>query len=100
VFQNHPTGMEQSAQDALSSLQENANWHHVNNLELARAVLAILPSSSSALLTSPEEAANSVKEAPFQAAGVGTRRQRNPLIHNLLTDRPVFSSSLPVGRLG
>ena len=76
------------------------NWHHIENLELARSVLTILPPSSSVLLTSPNEAANSGKELPFQATGVGTRRQRNPLIHNLLTDRPVFSSSLPVGRLG
>jgi amino-acid N-acetyltransferase len=60
----------------------------------------MLPRSSSALLTTPEEAANSGKDTPFQAARVGTRRQRNPLIHNLLTDKPVFSSSLPVGRLG
>jgi amino-acid N-acetyltransferase len=74
--------------------------HHLQNLELARQVLAILPPSSSALLTTPDEAANSGKDAPFQAARVGTRRQRNPLIHNLLTDKPVFSSSLPVGRLG
>lgn len=79
----------------------NSN-HHLENLELVRKVLAILPRSSSALMTTPDEAANSGRnpDAPFQAAGVGTRRQRNPLIHNLLTDKPAFSSSLPVGRLG
>lgn len=76
------------------------NWHHIENLELARSVLSILPPSSSVLLTSPDEAANSGKEMPLLTTGVGTRRQRNPLIHNLLTDRPVFSSSLPIGRLG
>ncbi|KAH6716801.1 mitochondrial amino-acid acetyltransferase [Leptodontidium sp. MPI-SDFR-AT-0119] len=76
------------------------NWYHLQNLQLVRSVLSMLPPSSSALLTTPEEAANSGKDAPFQAARVGTRRQRNPLIHNLLTDKPVFSSSLPVGRLG
>ncbi|RDL33697.1 putative Amino-acid acetyltransferase, mitochondrial [Venustampulla echinocandica] len=76
------------------------NWYHLQNLELARSVLTMLPPSSSALLTTPEEAANSGKETPFQAVGVGTRRVRNPLIHNLLTDKPVFSSSLPIGRLG
>lgn len=75
-------------------------WHHLQNLQLVRSVLSLLPPSSSALLTTPEEAANSGKDAPFQAARVGTRRQRNPLIHNLLTDKPVFSSSLPVTRLG
>ncbi|CZR62497.1 probable Amino-acid acetyltransferase, mitochondrial [Phialocephala subalpina] len=77
-----------------------STWHHLQNLQLVRSVLSILPQSSSALLTTPEEAANSGKDAPFQPARVGTRRQRNPLIHNLLTDKPVFSSSLPVGRLG
>ena len=76
------------------------NWIHLRNLQLVKWVLSMLPRSSSALLTTPEEAANSGKDTPFQAARVGTRRQRNPLIHNLLTDKPVFSSSLPVGRLG
>ncbi|RDW79668.1 putative amino-acid acetyltransferase [Coleophoma cylindrospora] len=76
--------------------------HHLENLDLVRKVLSILPPTSSALLTTPDEAANSGKlpEGPFQATGVGTRRKRNPLIHNLLTDKPAFSSSLPVGRLG
>jgi amino-acid N-acetyltransferase len=76
------------------------NRIHLRNLQLVKWVLSMLPRSSSALLTTPEEAANSGKDTPFQAARVGTRRQRNPLIHNLLTDKPVFSSSLPVGRLG
>lgn len=78
------------------------NHIHIRNLDLVRNVLALLPPSSSALLTTPEEAANTRKRhstTPFSASGVGTRRQRNPLIHNLLTDKPVFSSSLPVGRL-
>ncbi|PBP16723.1 acetylglutamate synthase [Diplocarpon rosae] len=76
------------------------NWYYLQNLQLVRSVLSMLPPSSSALLTTPDEAANSGNDAPFQAARVGTRRQRNPLIHNLLTDKPIFSSSLPVGRLG
>jgi amino-acid N-acetyltransferase len=78
------------------------NSKHLENLQLVRSVLSMLSPSSSALLTTPDEAANSGKQpdTPFQAAGVGTRRQRNPLIHNLLTDKPVFSSSLPMGRLG
>jgi amino-acid N-acetyltransferase len=75
-------------------------WIHLQNLQLVRSVLSMLPPSSSALLTTPDEAANSGRDVPFQAARVGTRRQRNPLIHNLLTDKPVYSSSLPVGRLG
>ncbi|RAL61243.1 hypothetical protein DID88_010322 [Monilinia fructigena] len=73
---------------------------HLDNLKLVRRALAILPPSSSALITTPDEAANSGKQPEFMAAGVGTRRQRNPLIHNLLTDKPAVSSSLPAGRLG
>lgn len=75
---------------------------HIQNLQLTRSILSMLPPSSSALLTTPNEAANSGRErdSPFQATRVGTRRQKNPLIHNLLTDKPVFSSSLPVSRLG
>jgi amino-acid N-acetyltransferase len=80
----------------------NPGKQHLENLQLVRSVLSMLPPSSSALLTTPDEAANSGRQpdTPFQAGGVGTRRQRNPLIHNLLTDKPVFSSSLPMGRLG
>ncbi|TGO56787.1 hypothetical protein BCON_0073g00210 [Botryotinia convoluta] len=80
--------------------QDQRMKFHLDNLELVRSALAILPPSSSALITTPDEAANSGKQHEFKAAGVGTRRQRNPLIHNLLTDKPAFSSSLPVGRLG
>ncbi|SLM40831.1 acetylglutamate synthase [Lasallia pustulata] len=75
---------------------------HLRNLKLLRNTLALLPSSSSALLTTPEEAANSGKRSTSlsPSPGVGTRTQRNPLIHNLLTDKPIFSSSLPTARLG
>ncbi|KAL8735211.1 MAG: hypothetical protein Q9166_001087 [cf. Caloplaca sp. 2 TL-2023] len=73
---------------------------HLRNLDLLRNTLAVLPPSSSGLLTTPEKAAN-LDRRPQDASvnpGVGTRRQRNPLIHNLLTDKPVFSSSLPSSR--
>jgi len=91
-----------SQTDAIKQPPPPCSKYHLENLELVRRVLSMLPPSSSALLTTPDEAANSGKEpdTPFQAAGVGTRRQRNPLIHNLLTDKPVFSSSLPMGRIG
>jgi amino-acid N-acetyltransferase len=92
--------VESLSQRPAAEKPSKGNLHHLKNLELVRQVLSMLPPSSSALLTTPEEAANSGKDVPFQAAGVGTRRQRNPLIHNLLTDKPVFSSSLPIGRLG
>lgn len=82
---------------------------HKANLDIVRNTLALLPSSSSALLTTPTEAANlapaergAADEADdvFGYVGsVGTRRSQNPLIHNLLTDRPVYSSSLPIGRI-
>ena len=73
---------------------------HVKNLELLRDTLALLPPSSSAFLTTPEAVANSQNRPPLASEGprVQTRRQRNPLIHNLLTDKPVFSSSLPSHR--
>lgn len=77
---------------------------HFDNLELAKNTLAILPSTSSALITTPQEAANlqpsSGEGSTLGFVGsVGTRRRHNPLIHNLLTDRPSHSSSLPLGRI-
>ena len=73
---------------------------HVRNLRLLQNTLALLPPSSSALLTTPQDAANSGRplKKSSRSLGVGTRRQRNPLIHNLLTDKPVLSSSLPSSR--
>ena len=70
---------------------------HIKTLELLRNALALLPPSSSAFLTTPEAVAKSQSRPtlPSEAARVRTRRQRNPLIHNLLTDKPVISSSLP-----
>ncbi len=73
---------------------------HVRNLELLKNSLALLPPSSSAFLTTPDAVANSQSRPPLASQGprVRTRRQRNPLIHNLLTDKPVYSSSLPSHR--
>ncbi|KAL1876500.1 Amino-acid acetyltransferase, mitochondrial [Diaporthe australafricana] len=80
---------------------------HMRNLDLAKDTLAILPSTSSVLITTPREAANlhSRSEDAYEGGvmgfvgTVGTRRSHNPLIHNLLTDRPTHSSSLPLGRI-
>jgi amino-acid N-acetyltransferase len=74
----------------------------IATLELLHAVLGMLPPTSSALVTTPIDAAKSGDGADksFQVSSVGTRRQRNALIHNLLTDKPAHSSSLPKGRLG
>lgn len=100
--ENNPSKLESLplSQIDLPLKQDSRVRFHLDNLNLVRSTLAILPPSSSALITTPDEAANSGKQPEFKAAGVGTRRQRNPLIHNLLTDKPAFSSSLPVGRLG
>lgn len=83
------------------SIDFTSTEYHIKNLELLKNALAILPPSSSALLTTPQAAANSgqtPQQSSPQILGVGTRRKRNPLIHNLLTDKPVFSSSLPPTR--
>lgn len=73
---------------------------HLSNLGLLKEALALLPPSSSGLMTTYEEAANyGMNTQTTDASGVGTRRQKNALIHNILTDKPAYSSSLPSGRL-
>lgn len=73
---------------------------HVANLDLLQRCLALLPPSSSALLSTPIEAATlpPTIDHGLPILGVQTRRPRNPLLFNLLTDRPLISSSLPVAR--
>ncbi|EEH47109.2 amino-acid acetyltransferase, mitochondrial [Paracoccidioides brasiliensis Pb18] len=75
---------------------------HLDNLKLLHGTLTYLPPSSSGIITTPQDAANSASPPrdPSELSSVGTRRQRNPLIHNLLTDKPSHSASLPAGRLG
>lgn len=70
---------------------------HLQNLHAVQKALKILPSSSSALIIDPAEAAISSQAAFMDtpSTGVRTRRSKNPLIHNLLTDKPMISSSLP-----
>ncbi|KAH0845079.1 hypothetical protein AYO21_01660 [Fonsecaea monophora] len=82
-----------------SSTEGNVSQKHASNLKLFRDALKMLPPSSSGLLTTPLEAANSTRLNDTRGSGVGTRRQKNPLIHNLLTDKPAYSSSLPTSRL-
>lgn len=84
-----------------ADLQYSSIDIHIQNLELVKNALALLPPASSAFLTTPDAVANSESRPPLASQGprVRTRRQRNPLIHNLLTDKPVFSSSLPSNRL-
>ncbi|MCJ1328769.1 Amino-acid acetyltransferase, mitochondrial [Thelotrema lepadinum] len=95
------TGQDPSNQ-SLSSCSDRppAINNHRSNLQLARDTLALLPPTSSALITSPQAVARSdTKSSSSPSPGVGTRPQRNILIHNLLTDKPLFSSSLPTSRL-
>lgn len=102
----HPTA-EQEANDSLTYAGDSSNHAHLKNLELAKNALAMLPSTSSALITTPREAANmhprmeniDGRTTMGFVGTVGTRRSHNPLIHNLLTDRPSHSSSLPLGRI-
>jgi amino-acid N-acetyltransferase len=70
---------------------------HVKNLDVVHRALRLLPPSSSAIIITPAEAAISSQAAlqKSSSAGVRTRRSKNPLIHNLLTDKPMTSSSLP-----
>lgn len=100
-------------QDTLETQQQeteqsdDSKANHLENLRLVKSALAILPSTASAVITSPTEAANlrlpQIHGQGFIAnpvtGDVGTRRWQNPLIHNLLTDRPIYSSSLPLGRI-
>lgn len=74
---------------------------HIENLRLSQKALAMLPATSSGIISSPTDVANSAQTPQAVASdvsNVGTRRQRNPLIHNLLTDKPLLSSSLPMSR--
>ncbi|SMR51275.1 unnamed protein product [Zymoseptoria tritici ST99CH_1E4] len=71
---------------------------HRANMDLIRRCLTLLPTSSSALIVTPNEAASASRRSTAPTLGAGTRRQKNPLIHNLLTNKPLISSSLPVSR--
>ncbi|KAF6841921.1 acetylglutamate synthase [Colletotrichum plurivorum] len=88
----HPSGSEARR----GKLPPIVRQQHARNLQLAKNVLSMLPSTSSAIISTPSAAANK----PIQEfTSVTTRNRQNPLIHNLLTDKPVFSSSLPIERV-
>ncbi|KAK0250092.1 hypothetical protein B0A54_01784 [Friedmanniomyces endolithicus] len=73
---------------------------HTANLRMLSNCLRMLPPASSGLIISPYEAASSSQSSTQDSTiGTGTRRQKNTLIHNLLTNKPMVSSSLPTGRL-
>jgi amino-acid N-acetyltransferase len=76
---------------------------HLENLQLLKQSLQLLPPSTSGIIATPTDVADSARpplQETLSVSRVGTRRQRNPLIHNLLTDKPLHSSSLPSSRLG
>jgi amino-acid N-acetyltransferase len=94
-----------------SDLSPGTSETHRRNLAIVKDILELLPSTASALITSPILAATisrpeAVGPQPSPLgleyggfATVKTRPTRNPLIHNLLTDKPVYSPSLPVEKL-
>ncbi|KAI0198954.1 N-acetylglutamate synthase [Astrocystis sublimbata] len=73
---------------------------HLANAKLAKDALSLLPPTSSVIITTPQEAAKErmPEDDLVDIALVGTRRGKNPLIHSLLSDKPVQSSSLPTER--
>jgi amino-acid N-acetyltransferase len=74
---------------------------YLQTLECIQRCLTLLPPSSSALLTTPAEVSGSAlrSSSDIPTTGVRTRPKKNPLIHNILTDKPLVSSSLPAARL-
>ncbi|KAI4922674.1 Amino-acid acetyltransferase, mitochondrial [Alternaria incomplexa] len=68
----------------------SAPVRHLKNLEVVERGLKLLPPSSSGLVLTPLEAAR--KAIPDDAR---TSPAKNPLLHNVLTDKPMTSSSLP-----
>lgn len=84
-----------------SGLAQADSQQHLRNAQLARKTLSLLPPTSSAIITTPHDAANQSQPEEEDTAwpDVATRRKLNPLLHNLLSDKPALSSSLPPGRL-
>ena len=91
-------GLSSVAHPIADTIHSSNLTRHLQNLNLIQQALSILPASSSAMLTTPLEAATP-SEPKSTDLGVGTRRPKNPLIYNLLTDKPLISSSLPIARL-
>lgn len=93
--------LEQEYDDIVAELEARpASEHQLRNIDILRSCLTLLPPSTSALLISPKDAAcHSRSTDSSDSIGITTRRQKNPLIHNLLTNKPLISSSLPIARL-
>jgi amino-acid N-acetyltransferase len=76
--------------DIIPEFRNSAPCRHLKNLDVVQRALKILPPTSSGLILTPPEAAT--KAIPDDAR---TTPSKNPLLHNLLTDKPMVSSSLP-----
>ncbi|KAH9869088.1 Amino-acid acetyltransferase, mitochondrial [Plenodomus biglobosus] len=74
----------------LQRLDGSAPARHLKNLDVVERGLKLLPSSSSGLILTPLEAATKAIPDDEQKTPA-----KNPLLHNLLTDKPMISSSLP-----
>lgn len=70
---------------------------HTKNLNVVERALKLLPPSSSALILNPMEAATEALPEADQS-GRKPKPSPNPLIHNVLTDKPMVSSSLPTSQ--
>lgn len=73
-----------------AELGNPAPQRHLKNLDVVQRALKLLPPTSSGLILTPSDAAT--KAIPDDAR---TKPSKNPLLHNLLTDKPMISSSLP-----
>jgi amino-acid N-acetyltransferase len=71
-------------------LEGSAPTRHLKNLQVVERGLKLLPPESSGLILTPLDAAR--KAIPDDARMTPVK---NPLLHNLLTDKPMTSSSLP-----
>jgi amino-acid N-acetyltransferase len=100
VFVNLEQEYHTLQEELRSSTDPKVASDHASNLAMLRRALQMLPAGASGLITTPLEAANSSRRASSDSvSSVRTRSQRNALIHNLLTDKPAYSSSLPSSRL-
>ncbi|KAK5715155.1 Amino-acid acetyltransferase, mitochondrial [Elasticomyces elasticus] len=73
---------------------------HLNNLDMIHKCLELLPAASSGLILDPAAAANPSPPGRNQKISpIREVRPKNILIHNLLTNRPVVSASLPIARI-
>ncbi|PTB39777.1 hypothetical protein M441DRAFT_142234 [Trichoderma asperellum CBS 433.97] len=108
---DHLDGGDDSSKAAGDSRNWGASAAHARNLKLAKDTLSLLPEAASVLITTPFAASNTssassglspTRDSEYQFGFdgmVNTRRKQNPLLHNLLTDKPVYSPSLPLQRI-